>query len=735
MNNLTASLNPQQKQAVECMDGPLLILAGAGSGKTRVLTHRMAQLILEKKAQPHEILCVTFTNKAAREMEARISALLSENQVAVLDPLWVSTFHSTCVRILRDHIHLLEYQPFFVIYDSSDQLSLIKKVLQQLNINDKVFNPKSFQHSINEAKTQALAPEDVEKAQFFVMDDMHLQVYKTYEEQMKQANALDFSDLLFKTYTLFLNYPGLLEEYQNQFKYIMVDEYQDTNKIQYLLLKQLASKHKNLCVVGDEDQSIYSWRGADISNILSFEKDFSNAEVIKLEQNYRSSKNIVEAAGYVIQHNTQRKNKTLYTDNKAGDLITVREETNEYEESRFIARTISDQVAKSLYQYQDFAIFYRTNAQSRVIEEELRSHNIPYRIVAGVKFYERQEIKNVISYLKILLNPNDDVALKRIINVPTRGIGKTTVERLEAYAIENQVPLYEAVAAALKQKIVHAGAQSKLRVFYQMIESLKQEVNSISPSELYLNILDSTEYALKLKADNTPESLARIENLEELHNALTHFEQEREDEATLQNFLEEIALVSDIDNMDDQAQAVTLMTLHISKGLEFPVVFIAGMEEGIFPTGRAFESSDPTALEEERRLAYVGMTRAMEKLYLLHAQTRRIWGNEQRNSKSRFITEIPESYLDESSSFKRPKFMNRFQSTPTFHDEDEVQYFPDEMEESSLYKKGGMVRHPTFGVGKIHQVEGLGEMQKVSVLFNNNTLKKFVVKYARLEVI
>lgn len=717
------------------MDGPLLILAGAGSGKTRVLTHRMAQLILEKKAQPHEILCVTFTNKAAREMEARISALLSDNQVAVLDPLWVSTFHSTCVRILRDHIHLLEYQPFFVIYDSSDQLSLIKKVLNQLNINDKVFNPKSFQHSINEAKTQALSPEDVEKASFFVMDDMHLQVYKTYEEQMKQANALDFSDLLFKTYTLFLNYPGLLEEYQKQFKYIMVDEYQDTNKIQYLLLKQLASKHKNLCVVGDEDQSIYSWRGADISNILSFEKDFSNAEVIKLEQNYRSSKNIVEAAGYVIQNNTQRKNKTLYTDNSSGELITVREETNEYEESRFIARTISDHVAKSLYQYQDFAIFYRTNAQSRVIEEELRSHNIPYRIVGGVKFYERQEIKNVLSYLKILLNPNDDVALKRIINVPTRGIGKTTVERLENFAIENQVPLYEAVAAAIKQKFVHAGAQSKLRVFYQMIESLKEEVNSVSPSELYLNILDSTEYALKLKADNTPESLARIENLEEFHNALTHFEQERGEEATLQNFLEEIALVSDIDNMDDQAQAVTLMTLHISKGLEFPVVFIAGMEEGIFPTGRAFESSDPTALEEERRLAYVGMTRAMEKLYLLHAQTRRIWGNEQRNSRSRFISEIPENYLDESSSFKRPKFMDRFQSTQSFEPEDDVQYFPDEIEHASMYKKGGMVRHPTFGVGKIHQVEGMGEMQKVSVLFNNSTLKKFVVKYARLEVL
>lgn len=735
MDKLTSTLNPQQFDAVECLDGPLLILAGAGSGKTRVLTFRMTQLILQKKAQPHEILCVTFTNKAAREMEARISELLSQNQVAVLDPLWVSTFHSTCVRILRDHIHLLEYQPFFVIYDSADQLSLIKKVLQQLNINDKIYNPKSFQHSINEAKTLALTSEDVEKAQDFVMDEMHLSVYKTYEQQMKQANALDFSDLLLKTYTLFLNYPGLLEEYQNQFKYIMVDEYQDTNKIQYLLLKLLASKHKNLCVVGDEDQSIYSWRGADISNILSFEKDFPDAKVIKLEQNYRSSKNIVEAAGHVIQNNTQRKNKTLYTDNDAGHKITIREETNEYEESRYIAKTISDHVAKSLFQYQDFAIFYRTNAQSRVIEEELRSHNVPYRIVGGVKFYERQEIKNIISYLKILINPNDDVALKRIINVPTRGIGKTTVERLEAYSIEQQIPLYDAVSAAIKHKFVHAGAQSKLRVFYQMIEGLRQDVNSISPSELYLNILDSTEYALKLKAENTPESLARIENLEELHNALTHFEQERGEESNLQNFLEEIALVSDIDNMDDQAQAVTLMTLHISKGLEFPVVFIAGMEEGMLPTGRAFENSDPTAMEEERRLAYVGMTRAMEKLYLLHAQTRRIWGNEQRNSRSRFIGEIPEHYIDESTSLKRPKFMDRFQSTSDFDAEDEVQYFPDEFEESSMYKKGGKVRHPTFGVGKIHQVEGLGEMQKVSVLFNNNTLKKFVVKYARLEVI
>lgn len=751
MTDFSKELNAPQLEAVEATQGPLLILAGAGSGKTRVLTYRVAHLILQGEASPQEILCVTFTNKAAREMESRCLSLLQEKNIPIYEPMWISTFHSTCLRILREQIHLLGYQPGFSIYDDSDQLSLIKKVLQKLNINEKVYPAKTFKSAINEAKTQALHPDQVEKRASYLMDERTLAVYKEYEQQMSLNNALDFGDLLFKTYELFQMYPDILELYQDRFQYIMVDEYQDTNRLQYLLIGQLASKHKNLCVVGDEDQSIYSWRGADISNILDFEKDFPNAKVVKLEENYRSTKTIVEAASHIIKNNTQRKDKTLFTNNESGNKITVREETNEYEEARFVVNTVEDLMSKGGYRYSDFAVFYRTNAQSRVLEEQFRTRSIPYRLVGGLKFYDRMEVKNIIAYMRAVLNPKDEVGLKRIINVPARGIGKSTVEKIERYAIDNNVSFIDAIPKVAQEKLVHAGAAKKILAFKNLIDSLCSLSDSMSLTDIFLRILDDTGYVMKLKEENTAESLARVDNIEELNNAIHQFEKERGEEASLQTFLEEMALVSDADSINNTDQAVTLMTLHVSKGLEFPNVFVVGMEEGLFPSGRSFDSSDPTAIEEERRLAYVGMTRARENLFLTHARNRRVWGQEQSHPPARFIKEIPDKFLKKESSISRPKFMSRFESqssgspqsyqqhrTDSFTEFDAMPNYEDFGDEAysdgaSNYSKGMRVRHPTFGVGSIYKVEGKGDNLKVSVVFNDHTTKKFVVKYARLE--
>lgn len=749
-------LNPAQSDAVKTLDGPLLILAGAGSGKTRVLTHRIANIIASQKATPNQILAVTFTNKAAREMEERTMRILSEVNIPVYEKLWIGTFHSTCARILREDIHLLEYQPFFAIYDDSDQRSLIKKVLRSLNIDEKAHPAKAFQARINEAKQLAVSPDDVEKKSGFFMDDMSKKVYKTYEQEMKQANALDFGDLLAKTYDLFQMYPDVLEKYQNLFKYILIDEYQDTNHIQYLLVKKLASQHRNLCVVGDEDQSIYSWRGADITNILSFESDFPEAITIKLEENYRSTKTIVGAATHLIKNNSQRKDKTLFTSNESGDKILIREENNEYDEARFVADKIGEAITAGGKTYADVAIFYRTNAQSRVLEETLRGRQIPYKIVGGVKFYERMEIKDVLAYLKAAVNPVDEVSVRRIINVPARGIGKTTVQKIETASIENQMSFYDAILYVAEHRLVHAGAAKKLRHFRELMDRLASAANEVSPSELYLRVLEETEYAIRLKEENSPESLSRVENLEEFDNALKHFEQERGDEGTLQNFLEEMALVSDIDNVDESDVSVTLMTLHVSKGLEYPVVFLTGAEEGLFPSARSFESDDPEAIEEERRLAYVGMTRAREKLCITHARSRRVWGQEQMHTPSRFLDEIPKEYVNRQSAISRPRFMDRAGSANSFSesipratatrrnkqrpssDFQEFDVMPDyedfdQTGSQDGYQKGMRVRHPTFGVGVIGQVEGKGQNQKVSVMFENQTLKKFIAKYARLE--
>lgn len=753
---VTKNLNPAQKEAVETTQGPLLILAGAGSGKTRVLTHRMANIIGQGIASADEILCVTFTNKAAKEMEHRIYKVLSDMGVMVHSPLWINTFHSFCVRILRQHITLLDYKPFFGIYDASDSLSQIKKVMAALNINDKMYPAKNFQSRISQAKMLGLTPEGLEKNSRRLLDSKTVEVYKAYEVEMRKANSLDFDDLLMKTYDLFRMYPDVLEMYQKKFQYIMVDEYQDTNHIQYLLVQMLAKAHRNLCVVGDEDQSIYSWRGADIKNILDFEKDFKEAKVIKLEENYRSTSNIVTAATSVIKNNTERKDKTLFTSNDKGDLIRVREEKNEYDEARFVAKTIQTMMNEGEGSYNDYAIFYRTNAQSRVLEEQLRTLSIPYRLVGGVRFYERMEIKDMISYMKLSINPADDIALKRIINVPARGIGKTTIEKIEEFAAQNFLTMFDAAKQACDQRIFNAGTTGKIRRFLDLMEELQGQAQSFSIVDFYHIVLDRTDYLTALKKDESPEAVARIENLEELDNAIAQFAKERGDEATLISYLEEMALVSDVDSLNQEQNSVTMMTLHISKGLEYPYVFVVGMEENLFPSSRTVDADGDEDVEEERRLAYVGMTRARQKLWLTYTKMRRVWGQEQFNPPSRFIKEIPQELIEFKSGAEGSRFVSRFASSgyqsgsqdsgsygnrgygksSSSDFDDYSQDFPDYDEApagGATYSKGMRVRHPTFGAGTIYATEGTGENLKVSVMFTDNTVKKFVVKYARLE--
>lgn len=751
IETLLNELNNPQREAVETLTGPLLILAGAGSGKTRVLTYRVANLILQGEATPGQILAVTFTNKASREMNHRIEALLGRMGIPLHEPLWISTFHSSCARLLRSEIQHLGYSSHFVIYDDGDQLSLLKKISEDMGLDDKVFPPKAFRHQISQAKMLALTPGHMRnydghsRTSFssghnsLRMDETALEIYRIYEDEMQRANALDFDDLLLKTYELFKKHPNVLAQYREKFRFILVDEYQDTNHIQYLIVKMLADEHRNLCVVGDEDQSIYSWRGADIKNILDFEKDFKETRVVKLEENYRSSRNIVEAASQVISHNTQRKNKVLFTSNDEGSKINIQAENNEYDEARFVVRKIEDLMRSGRYTYNDIAVFYRTNAQSRVLEEQLRSYGVPYRVIGSVKFYERKEIKDVICYMRMVLNTKDDVAFYRIVNTPTRGIGKSTLEEVAKYANEKKLPAFDAAYEVATQRLVHSGACNKLQNFRHLIEKLRADTQNMPPSEVYLKIFEATQYDLKLKEEKTPEAQARIENLQEFQNAILQFEDEREDEATLQAFLEEMALITDSDKQDESASAVTLMTLHLSKGLEFKNVFMVGLEEGLFPSGRALDEANADQLEEERRICYVGMTRARENLYMSYAKSRRVYGHEEFKPVSRFIGEIPEKYITANAAIKRPAFLDRYAEKyvnvhPNYEDHfADANFDVSTTRASSQFSRGERVRHPTFGVGSVFQVEGSGDQQKVSILFNDKSLKKFIVKSARLE--
>ncbi|MFB6364702.1 DNA helicase PcrA [Paenibacillus elgii] len=634
-------LNPQQRRAVETTDGPLLIMAGAGSGKTRVLTHRIAYLIATRKAAPWSILAITFTNKAAREMQERVSALVGPQG----QDIWVATFHSMCVRILRRDISRIGFTSNFTILDSGDQLSVVKNCMKELNIDSKKFEPKAVQAAISNAKNELLTPEEFERKIGDYFDGIVAKVYSSYQRKLKANNSLDFDDLIMTTIELFQQVPEVLDFYQNKFQYLHVDEYQDTNRAQYMLCRMLADKYKRICVVGDSDQSIYRWRGADISNILDFEKDYPNATTIMLEQNYRSTSNILNAANKVIANNTGRKPKNLWTDKGEGQKIRLYQADSEHEEGYFITGEIRKNVDKGR-RFSDHAILYRTNAQSRVVEEILIKSDIPYQIVGGIKFYDRKEIKDILAYLRLISNPDDDISFARIVNVPKRGIGDTTVERLGAAAGQFGVSMF-AMLENVDSMEIGAKARNALADFRDMIENLYRMVDYLSVTELTEKMLEMSGYREELKRENTIESQARLENIDEFLSVTMDFEKRNEDKS-LVSFLTDLALIADIDSMNQDPEAgkqgVVLMTMHSAKGLEFPVVFVMGLEEGVFPHSRAL--MDNEELEEERRLAYVGITRAEEELFLTCARMRTLFGRTTANAPSRFLQELPQELLE-----------------------------------------------------------------------------------------
>ncbi|MCD9022373.1 DNA helicase PcrA [Cohnella silvisoli] len=636
-------LNPKQREASVATEGPLLIMAGAGSGKTRVLTHRIAYLISKRLAAPWSILAITFTNKAAREMQERVSKLVGPSG----KDIWVSTFHSMCVRILRRDIERIGFGSNFSILDSTDQLSVIRNVMKDNNIDTKKIEPKAVQASISAAKNELLTPAQFEQRQGDYFDTIVAKVYAQYQRRLKSNNSLDFDDLILLTIQLFKDVPEVLDFYQNKFKYIHVDEYQDTNKAQYSLCKMLAQKHHNICVVGDSDQSIYRWRGADITNILNFEADYPEARTILLEQNYRSTSNILDAANAVIKNNMGRKAKNLWTDKDGGEKITVYQGDSEHEEGYFIAGEIRKN-RQNARNYSDHAILYRTNAQSRVVEEILIKSEIPYQIVGGIKFYDRKEIKDILAYLRLISNPDDDISLNRIVNVPKRGLGDTTMAKVQEEAARKGVSMYRLLNEGdglLGDGLYHLDIQNRAKAtlteFRDMIANLSAMVEYLSVTELTEKLLEMTQYRLELQQEKTIESQSRLENIEEFLSVTQEFEK-RNEEKSLIAFLTDLALIADIDSMDDEeddGDAVVLMTMHSAKGLEFPVVFIVGMEEGLFPSSRAF--MDNAEMEEERRLAYVGITRAEKKLYLTCARMRLLYGRTNTNAPSRFLEEIP----------------------------------------------------------------------------------------------
>ncbi|TXK71741.1 DNA helicase PcrA [Paenibacillus sp. N3.4] len=638
-------LNPQQRKAVEAVDGPLLIMAGAGSGKTRVLTHRIAYLIGTRKAAPWSILALTFTNKAAREMQDRVGKLVGGSG----NDIWVSTFHSMCVRMLRRDITRIGFTSNFTILDSGDQLSVIRTCCKELNIDTKKYEPKTFQAAISTAKNELISPKQFEDKIGDYFDGLTSKIYTLYQKKLRSNNSLDFDDLIMATIHLFKEVPEVLDFYQNKFQYIHVDEYQDTNRAQYMLCQMIAAKHKRICVVGDSDQSIYRWRGADISNILNFEKDYPNATSILLEQNYRSTSNILQAANKVIANNTGRKPKNLWTDKEGGVGIKLYQADSEYEEGYFVTNEINKNKSNGK-KFGHHAILYRTNAQSRVIEEILIKSDIPYTIVGGVKFYDRKEIKDILAYLRLISNPDDDISLSRIVNVPKRGIGDTTMDKVADMAGRRGISLY-AMLEEVDSLEINSKAKHALADFREMIDNLNRMVEYLSVTELTEKILEMSQYRLEMQRENTIESKARLENIDEFLSVTMEFEKRNEDKSLI-SFLTDLALIADIDTLDkdkseEEQDAVVLMTMHSAKGLEFPVVFIIGMEEGVFPHSRAF--ADNEELEEERRLAYVGITRAEQELFLTCARMRTLFGRTAANSPSRFLQEIPKELLENVS--------------------------------------------------------------------------------------
>ena len=738
------TLNPPQREAVAQTEGPVLILAGAGSGKTRVLTHRIAYLMEEMGVNPWNILAITFTNKAAQEMRERVDKLVGFGS----ESIWVSTFHSACVRILRRHIDNLGYDTNFTIYDTDDQKSLMKDVCRKLNIDTKVYKERSLLAQISHAKDELLTPDDMEmKAAGDYNMKKVASVYREYQAALRKNNALDFDDLIVKTVELFQNCGAVLEYYQERFKYIMVDEYQDTNTAQFKFISLLAQKYENLCVVGDDDQSIYKFRGANIGNILGFERVFPDAKVIRLEQNYRSTKNILNAANQVIANNTERKAKTLWTENEEGSKVHFRQFFNAYEEAEYVAGEIGRMKREGMGSYRDCAILYRTNAQSRIFEEKFIAANIPYKLVGGVNFYARKEIKDLLCYLKTIDNARDDLAVQRIINVPKRGIGATTLGRVQDYADNMGIRLYEALRVA--EEVPSIGRSlSKIDGFVTFIQSLKSKADVLSVEELLQEVIDDTGYVAELEAEDTEESRARIENIDELISKTVAYQEAMEEQnqpATLSGFLEEVALVADIDTVDPDQDYVLLMTLHSAKGLEFPKVFMVGMEDGIFPSHMTISYGDDGELEEERRLCYVGITRAMKDLTLTCAQQRMIRGETQYNKVSRFVREIPRELVDLGHTIqeKKPKAEDLIPTPTKYSKMKEIlqsrNYKPREFKvtkSGSLdYEVGDTVRHIKFGVGIVKEIVEGGRDYEVTVEFDKVGVKKMFASFAKLKKI
>lgn len=768
MNNIYSTLNPPQQEAVFHTEGPLLILAGAGSGKTRVLTHRIAYLIDEKGVNPWNILAITFTNKAASEMRERVDKIVGFGS----ESIWVSTFHSTCVRILRRHIDRLGFDNRFAIYDTDDQKTLMKEVCRRMNIDTKIYKERSLLAQISHAKDELITPDEMElNAGSDFNKKKVAAVYREYQASLRKNNALDFDDLIVKTVELFQNCGDVLESYQERFKYIMVDEYQDTNTAQFELIRLLALKYQNLCVVGDDDQSIYKFRGANIYNILNFEHHFPDATVIKLEQNYRSTQNILDAANAVIANNQGRKEKRLWTDNGAGDKITFEQLDTAAEEADFVARDIARRVRKGEYQYKDCAILYRTNAQSRLFEERFITANIPYKIFGGVNFYARKEVKDLLAYLKTIDNGQDDLAVRRIINIPKRGIGAASINKVALYAQEQEISFYDALCVA--EQVPGLGkAAAKIRPFVLFIQSMKAKAKLLSVADLLQEVIETTGYVRELEAEGTDEAEARIENIDELISKAVDYA-EGEEAPTLNGFLENVALVADIDSFDENSDYVVLMTLHSAKGLEFPNVYLAGLEDGLFPSYMSITSDNSQAeIEEERRLAYVGITRAKKNLTITSARVRMVRGQTQYGKVSRFVREIPPELLSgkiyepktkeepiEQSTFQKAR--KAFRTVPsyggsgygkevgegygsTFRSSKATKPVYTKVENQRdfgsaggalSYQVGDRVRHIKFGDGEVMAIVSGGRDYEVTVDFDKVGTKKMFASFAKLKKI
>lgn len=732
-------MNNMQQQAVFCTEGPLLILAGAGSGKTTVLVNRIAYILQSELCKPWQILAITFTNKAAGELKERICNAVPEGG----SDIWAATFHSTCARILRRYGDRIGFTSHFTVYGTDDQKKLVKDILKQLNYDEKMLPVKRVLNEISKAKDEMLTPQEMlKRAGYDNLKQSVAKVYEIYQSRLKTADAMDFDDMLCKTVELFQKCPDILEFYQNQFKYIMVDEYQDTNKVQYKFVSMLAAKYGNICVVGDDDQSIYKFRGATIENILSFENTFKGAKMIRLEQNYRSTQNILNAANGVISNNTMRKGKTLWTENAIGDKIEVHTSDSERDEAQFIAKTILDGVADGR-KFSDFAILYRMNAQSNSIEQALSRSGIPHRVIGGRRFYDREEIRDMVAYLQVINNPHDDVRLGRIINVPKRGIGATTLEK----ASEIAAGLGESIYSVIKDADVYpqlSRAATKLKSFVALIDGLMEAEQSgdYSLAELYNLILEHTDYEKYLKTEKDNPDV-RIENIEELSSNIIKFEEDYAEEASLSNFLEEISLQTDIDNYDAEADSSVMMTLHSAKGLEFPVVFIAGLEEGVFPSIATM--MNPDELNEERRLAYVGITRAKEKLYITKAKSRMLMGHTSYNKVSRFVNEIPPELLNYTGEKKTFASTNGFSASSShisigagskFTPNKSFNTFTKPAVKSgTVYKKGDCVFHKVFGKGMIMKTEKMGNDTMLEVAFDKAGTKTLMANFSKMEKI